>query len=44
VVYSVTISIWFFFILYGFDEKYQLKNAIRDFLSPRVVKRFAQII
>jgi exosortase family protein XrtF len=43
-VYSVTISIWFFFILYGFDEKYQLKNAIRDFFSPRVVKRISQII
>jgi exosortase family protein XrtF len=44
VVYSVTISIWFFFVLYGFDEKYRLKSAIRDFFSFRVWQRISQII
>ncbi len=43
-VYSVTIGIWIFFVLYGFDRKYQLREALRDFFSIRVFQRFYQII
>ena len=43
-VYSVTIGIWIFFVLYGFDRKYQLREALRDFFSLRVFQRFSQII
>jgi len=43
-VYAVTISIWLFFVLYGFDRNIQLKQGFRDFFSFRVFNRFSQII
>jgi exosortase family protein XrtF len=44
VVYSTTISIWLFFILYGFDEKVKIREGIREFFSVKVLNRFSQII
>jgi exosortase family protein XrtF len=44
VVYAVTIAIWLFFVLYGFDRNIRLREAIRDFFSFRVFQRFSQII
>jgi exosortase family protein XrtF len=43
-VYSVTIAIWIFFVLYGNDKNYRLSLAFRDFFSARVFQRFSQII
>jgi exosortase family protein XrtF len=44
VVYSATISIWLFFILYGFDEKVKIREGIREFFSVKVFNRVSQII
>ena len=44
VVYSATISIWLFFILYGFDEKVKIREGIREFFSFKVFNRITQII
>jgi exosortase family protein XrtF len=43
-VYAVTISIWLFFVMYGFDRNVRLKEAFRDFFSFRFFQRFSQII
>jgi exosortase family protein XrtF len=44
VVYSVTISIWLFYILYGSDEKIRIREGIREFFSFKVFNRITQII
>jgi len=44
VVYSVTISIWLFYILYGSDEKIRIREGIREFFSLKVFNRITQII
>jgi len=44
VVYSVTISIWLFYILYGSDEKIRIREGIHEFFSLKVFNRITQII
>jgi exosortase family protein XrtF len=44
IVYGVTVTLWFYWVLYGYDPKTSWIQGIREFVSFRFVKKLNQLI